>query len=126
MNQVYTASFVALIMASASTAAMAQSVAANEAAASGGSTRLEEVVVTATRRSENLQKVPVAVTAITAAALKNQGVFNTSDLNHAIPNFQVSSPYGTQQPNFTVRGIGVGTEFNSNAASPVGVYVDEV
>jgi iron complex outermembrane receptor protein len=126
VNQVYTASFVALIMASASTAAMAQSVAANEAAASGGSTRLEEVVVTATRRSENLQKVPVAVTAITAAALKNQGVFNTSDLNHAIPNFQVSSPYGTQQPNFTVRGIGVGTEFNSNAASPVGVYVDEV
>src|SRR3546814_4347989 len=43
-----------------------------------------------------------------------------------MPNFQVSSPYGQQQPNFSVRGVGVGTEFNANAASPVGVYVDEV
>ncbi|MEY2942260.1 MAG: hypothetical protein RLY97_274 [Pseudomonadota bacterium] len=87
---------------------------------------LEEIIVTATKRSENLQNVPVAVSAITQAALQKQGVFETTDLNHAIPNFQVSSPYGTQQPNFSVRGIGVGTEFNANAASPVGVYVDEV
>src|SRR3546814_16253926 len=43
-----------------------------------------------------------------------------------MPNFQVSSPYGQQQPNFSVRGVGVGTEFNANAASLVGVYVDEV
>jgi iron complex outermembrane recepter protein len=87
---------------------------------------LEEIIVTATKRSENLQNVPVAVSAISQATLKNQGVFETSDLNHAMPNLQVSSPYGQQQPNFSLRGVGVGTEFNANAASPVGVYVDEV
>src|ERR1700745_2554045 len=92
-------------------------------AASGG---LAEVVVTATKRAENLQNVPVAVQAITPAELAKKGGFETSDLNHAMPNLQVSSPYGQQQPNFSLRGIGVGTEYNANAASPVGVYVDEV
>lgn len=87
---------------------------------------IEDIIVTATKRSENLQNVPVAVSAISAATLANQGVFETSDLNHSMPNLQVSSPYGEQQPNFSVRGVGVGTEFNANAASPVGVYVDEV
>jgi iron complex outermembrane receptor protein len=90
------------------------------------SAALEEIIVTATKRSENLQDVPVAVQALSQADLNKQGVFESTDMNHMVPNFQVSSPYGTQQPNFTVRGIGVGTEFNANAASPVGVYVDEV
>ena len=128
-----------LALSTASTTAYAQSVVAEESPppatprqgavavaepqAAGG---LEEIVVTATRRSENLQNVPVAVSAISSTALRAQGVFETSDLNHSIPNLQVSSPYGKQQPNFSVRGIGVGTEFNANAASPVGVYVDEV
>lgn len=87
---------------------------------------LGEIIVTATKRNENLQKVPVAITAITSAQLNKQGVFSTTDLNGSIPNLQVSSAYGETQPNFTVRGIGVGTEYNSNAASPVGIYVDEV
>ncbi len=87
---------------------------------------LEEVVVIARKRAENLQDVPVSVAALTAEQLKNQGVFNTSDLNNAMPNLNVSSSYGETQPNFTIRGIGVGTEYNSNAASPNGIYVDEV
>ncbi len=94
---------------------------------SGSSTGgLEEIVVTATKRSENLQDVPVAVSAISSSALQAKGVFETSDLNGSMPNLQVSSPYGSQQPNFSLRGVGVGTEYNANAASPVGVYVDEV
>lgn len=87
---------------------------------------IADIVVTATRRSENVQDVPVSVSAISADALQKKGVFESSDLNNSMPNLQVSSPYGDQQPNFSVRGIGVGTEFNANAASPVGVYVDEV
>lgn len=87
---------------------------------------LEEVVVTATRRAESLQDVPLAVSAITSEELQTRGIFETSDLNRSVPNLLVSSPYGTQQPNFSVRGIGVGTEFNANAASPIGVYVDEI
>jgi iron complex outermembrane recepter protein len=113
-------SILVLAMAGSSSLALAQTAADEN---TGG---LEEIIVTATRRNENLQDVPVAVSAISAAALANQGVFETSDLNHAAPNLQVSSPYGQQQPNFSLRGVGVGTEFNANAASPVGVYVDEV
>lgn len=90
------------------------------------SAQLEEIVVTATKRSESLQEVPLAVSAISSEALKKGGIFETTDLNRAAPNLQVSSPYGTQQPNFSIRGVGVGTEFNANAASPIGVYVDEV
>jgi iron complex outermembrane receptor protein len=103
------------------TPALAQD--ADKSSQQGG---LEDIVVTATKRSENLQDVPVAVSAISQASLQNQGVFETTDLNHSMPNLQVSSPYGQQQPNFSLRGVGVGTEFNANAASPVGVYVDEV
>ena len=87
---------------------------------------IEEVVVTATRRQESLQDVPLAVSALSGETLNKQGVFETTDLHRIAPNMQVSSPYGTQQPNFSIRGVGVGTEYNANAASPVGVYVDEV
>jgi iron complex outermembrane recepter protein len=122
MKPIFTLSLCSLAMAGASGTAIAQSAPVEEAANGG----LEEIIVTATKRNENLQDVPVAVSAISATALQNQGVFETSDLNHAAPNLQVSSPYGQQQPNFSLRGVGVGTEFNANAASPVGVYVDEV
>ncbi len=122
MKKSFAVSVSALIMAGVSSGALAQSPPAAETDNGG----LEEIIVTATKRSENLQDVPVAVSAISSKALQNQGVFETSDLNHALPNLQVSSPYGQQQPNFSLRGVGVGTEFNANAASPVGVYVDEV
>src|SRR5687768_17272167 len=110
---------VAVALASSSTVALAQ-------ASEERQGELEDIVVTATKRSENLQEVPIAITAITASALANKGVFETTDLGHIMPNLQVNSPYGSQNPNFTLRGIGVGTEYNANAASPVGVYVDEV
>ncbi len=109
---------------SLSVAAHAQE--APQAADTTASEGLAEIIVTATKRNENLQDVPVAITAINSAQLSKQGVFSTTDLNNSIPNLQVSSAYGETQPNFTVRGIGVGTEYNSNAASPVGIYVDEV
>ena len=117
MKAIRAVSLLAISIA-ATTPALAQ-----ETPQTGG---LEEIIVTATKRSENLQDVPVAVSAISQTALQNQGVFETSDLNHSMPNLQVSSPYGQQQPNFSLRGVGVGTDFNANAASPVGVYVDEV
>jgi iron complex outermembrane receptor protein len=109
-----------------SIATVANAQEAPQAPAAKENSGLTEIVVTATKRNENLQDVPVAITAVTAEQLTKQGVFSTTDLNNSMPNLQVSSAYGETQPNFTVRGIGVGTEYNSNAASPVGIYVDEV
>ena len=117
---------IATMVSALAVASTANAQAAPQAPAAEETGGLGEIIVTATKRNENLQDVPVAITAITSAQLSKQGVFSTTDLNNSIPNLQVSSAYGETQPNFTVRGIGVGTEYNSNAASPVGIYVDEV
>ncbi|MET0546240.1 MAG: TonB-dependent receptor [Caulobacterales bacterium] len=122
MKKFHTTSVFAIAMALAGPT-FAQQVAAPDGPAQGG---LGEIIVTANRRSENLQKVPIAITAVTQEQLKSKGVFETTDLGGSMPNLQVSSPYGKQQPNFSLRGIGVGTEYNANVASPVGVNVDEV
>lgn len=120
------ASMLAVAIASLASPAFAQETPVDETGTTQEQVGLSDIIVTATKRSENLQDVPVAVSAISSESLQAKGVFETSDLNNTMPNFQVSSPYGQQQPNFSVRGVGVGTEFNANAASPVGVYVDEV
>lgn len=122
-------SFATALLVSASPAFAQEPTSSNQASETGvveDSTGLADIVVTATRRSENLQDVPVAISAVTGDDLQNRGVFQTNDLSGAVPNLQVSSAYGTSQPNFSLRGVGVANEYNANAASPVGVYVDEV
>jgi iron complex outermembrane receptor protein len=90
-----------------------------------GGTAIEEVVVTAQRRSEDLLDVPLAVTALTEDRLNNAGVTNSVQLAAVVPNLQINSAFGDAQPNFTLRGIGVANEFNANQASPIGIYVDD-
>lgn len=87
---------------------------------------LGDIIVTATRRAENLQDVPISISAIGAAQLASRGVSTSNDLGAVVPNLQVSSQYGETQPNFSLRGVGVANEFAANTASPIGVYVDEV
>ena len=50
---------------------------------------LEEIVVTATRRSENLQEVPLSIVAITGDGLQMRGLQNVENLNATIPNLSV-------------------------------------
>lgn len=95
------------------------------AAAHSQALMLEEVVVTATKRAVSQQDVPVAVTGITSEALAKRGITETTDLSGSAPNLVVSSPFGRAQPNFSIRGISVANEYNSNAASPIGVYINE-
>ncbi|MDF8334454.1 TonB-dependent receptor [Novosphingobium cyanobacteriorum] len=106
-----------LIAASTSSAALAQA----EAPMAD-----EGIVVTAQRREQSLLDVPLAVTALGGDALSERGITNSAQLGEAVPNLQINSPYGNTQPNFTLRGIGVANEYNSNQASPVGVYLDDV
>jgi iron complex outermembrane recepter protein len=87
---------------------------------------LGEIIVTATKRSENLQDVPVSISAIGNEQLASRGVTTSNDLGAVVPNLQVSSQYGETSPNFSLRGVGVANEFTANTASPIGVYVDEV
>ncbi|NWK96254.1 TonB-dependent receptor [Sphingobium lactosutens] len=85
-----------------------------------------EIIVTAQRRSQSIQSVPLAITALSGEQLVSKGVTNSADLGRIVPNLQVSSPFGDTQPNFSMRGVSVANEYNSNQVSPVGVYVDDV
>jgi len=95
------------------------------AAATSADGALAEVVVTAERRSESILKVPLAVSALTQSDLGSVGITNSSELSDIVPTLQANSAFGSVQPNFSIRGIGVNNEHNPNQASPVGVYIDD-
>jgi len=88
------------------------------------STQLEEVVVTAEKRSERARDVPMSITAVTAEQLEKQGVVAVSDLTKLVPGFTYQpSDYGT--PIYTIRGIGF-KDVAVAVAPTVSVYVDQV
>ena len=72
---------------------------------------LEEIVVTATRREQNLQEVPVSIVAITGDSLELRGLQNLEDVGGAVPNINIQGGgNGTASTQFRMRGIpGVGT-----------------
>lgn len=85
----------------------------------------DDIVVTAQRRSENIQSVPITIQAFTGDRLKDLGVNATSDLGKVATNVTVALPQGAgNQPAITIRGIGLNVN-NSNNSGPNGVYVDE-
>src|SRR5215831_21102793 len=87
---------------------------------------LEEVTVTAQRRTERLQDVPVAVTAISGSELIARGIRQAADIADAVPNLLLNMPYGPEaQPTFTLRGVTT-QDFSENQSSPIAMYVDEV
>lgn len=103
-------------------AALAQE-AQDAPAAAGG---IAEIIVTAQKREQRLQDVPVAISALAGDELESRGISETSDLQGFVPSLQITTPYGRTQPNFALRGVSVANEFSASTASPVGVYVDEV
>lgn len=111
---------VSLLAAAASVPAMAQT------AAPSSETRIEQVMVTAQKRTEKAQEIPISITALDKRALKNAKLVNTEDLAQFVPNMQIAMPSGKgNQPLIDIRGVGL-NDFNTNNAGPNGVYVDEV
>lgn len=92
----------------------------------GGSARgqLEEVIVTAQKRSENVQNVPIAMQAYTADQLQKARVSELTDITHMAPNLNVVVQNALSQ-HVVIRGVGT-NEFFGNAPSSVGMYMDEV
>jgi iron complex outermembrane receptor protein len=90
---------------------------------------LESITVTARRRAESLQDTPVAVTALSAAALERQQIVSTTDLDKVAPNIQFHS-YGTLTGNNSAAQVfirGIGQTDATPAVDPgVGVYIDDV
>jgi iron complex outermembrane receptor protein len=90
-----------------------------------GSDAIAEVVVTAQKRSESLQSVPVSVTALTSAQLAEVHMDSPSDLATQIPNLQVGGVNGEGSPIFSLRGVSM-FDYSLNQSSPVASYIDEV
>jgi iron complex outermembrane receptor protein len=87
---------------------------------------IQEVVVTARRYSENLQNVPIAVTALSAATLQTQDVTNLDDLNSFVPNMKISADRATSSTiNVYIRGVGQDDPLWGFDPG-VGVYIDDV
>lgn len=83
-----------------------------------------EIVVTARRRSESLQDVPLSVSAFGTQQLETQNAGNLRDLQHSIPSLQYSER-GVLQTELTIRGVG-GDSRNIGIDSGVGMYIDGV
>ena len=88
---------------------------------------LEEIVVTARFREENLQQTPLAITAITGDTLESRGATSTLDLDAFVPNAVIAplgAGWGSTAAAF-IRGIGLGD--NSLSFEPgVPIYIDDV
>jgi iron complex outermembrane recepter protein len=119
-------SIIALAGAGRDHAAEAAAAAApSQAAAPVDGTHLEEVVVTAQRVEQELQKVPVAETAFSNAQLLEHGIANVEDVQFHVPNINIRDETNNGSLSIGIRGISVSAE-NFSYDSAVGVYLNSV
>ncbi len=85
-----------------------------------------EVIVTAQRRAENLQNVPIAVTSFSASTLATEHITSAVDLGRVVPNMFASNNVGQASANvYYIRGLGQ-TESFPTFEPQVGTYVDDI
>lgn len=89
-----------------------------------GANILEEVTVTAQKREENLQDVPLAVTAFTGAQMAAMGVQESFDIATFTPGVHISGNLAGQNTQFSIRGV-TQNDFNDIIEAPNAVYLDE-
>jgi iron complex outermembrane recepter protein len=85
---------------------------------------IEEIIVTAQKREENVRDVPIAISSYTGDVLSALGVFDTRDLSRLVPGFNANES-GRNTTLFTMRGVGF-ADTTYTATSTVGTYIDEV
>jgi iron complex outermembrane recepter protein len=113
--------FIASLCAATATTGYAQTAAPADEAGLG------EIVVTAQRREENLQDVPLSVTVLGGEKLDNIAAGGTDIrfLSARVPSLIVESSFGRTFPRFYIRGLG-NTDFDFNASQPVSLVYDDV
>jgi iron complex outermembrane receptor protein len=125
-NQVTARVSVLLIVCTLATVASAQQASGPVGVAAGGSNtgegrNLEEVIVTAQRRSETIKDVPFSVSAIGQDQLEQGHITNIEDVTRAIPGVSFGTGAVQGQDNITIRGIG-----SQTGNSAIGLYLDDV
>ncbi len=84
---------------------------------------LEEIVITAQKREQNLQEVGVSVTAYSGDQLKALGITNTIEITEQIAGLQMTS-FSPNLVTFNIRGVSQ-NNFTDNNEAPVAVYIDD-
>ena len=86
-----------------------------------------DIVVTATRRSENLQDIALSVATVSdeTLAVINSGGADIRGLSGRVPSLNIESSFGRTFPRFYIRGLG-NTDFDLNASQPVSLIYDDV
>lgn len=85
---------------------------------------INDIVVTAQRRSERVQDIPVAISAFGAQQLERAGVISIENIAPRVPSFYFGS-FGATRPQLYIRGIGT-RSFDPGSESSVGVFSDDV
>lgn len=108
------------------TPVFAQEAAQDDVSADSETSRtLDTVQVFAQKREENLQTVPVSLTAVTGDQLEEKGFSRSDDIAKLAPNVTFAAGNFDATPKVFIRGIG-SNEFVQNANTGVGIYIDEV
>ncbi len=89
--------------------------------------QLNVIVVTATKRPENLQNIPVSVATVSGEKLQvlGSGGLDIRFLSARVPSLQIESSFGRTFPRFYIRGLG-NTDFDLNSSQPVSLVYDDV
>ena len=83
------------------------------------------IVVTATKREQTLQEIPVAVSVTTSETLERENIRDLRDLTTVVPSLRVSQLQSSANTNFIIRGFGNGAN-NAGIEPSVGVFIDGV
>lgn len=113
------------LMALLPAVAAAQEPAGSSSSAVAEQDGIGEIVVTAQRREQNIQDVPISITAISGDALTEVGIRDPRDLSILVPGLSSQAGTSATTTSLFLRGVGIG-DFNSNTTGAVGVYVDDV
>ena len=113
----------ALMLAAVSLGCLAANEAAAQEAPPQPEAGIADIVVTANKRSENMQKVPIAITAVTSDRLTQVGITSTKDLAQVVPGLVIQTSLSGTQAH--LRGVGT-TALSAGTENSIATYVDGV
>ncbi|HEX5537969.1 MAG TPA: TonB-dependent receptor, partial [Sphingobium sp.] len=105
-------------------AAPAQDQVAQDQADEGGSALSGEIIVTAQRREQNIQKVGIAITAYSGEQLRALNVTDSRELASLTPGVHLGGALAGQNSQYTIRGV-TQNDFNDMVEAPNAVYLDD-
>ena len=89
------------------------------------SQELDEIIVTAQRRAQDLQDVAISVSAFTRDSVKDLGWTDVTLVANQSPNLDVKYAWGNSMPIYTIRGVGMNS-FQASDTASVALFIDDV